>query len=162
MCVCACAWPSGEQMSQFWRRTASLGCALLTGWLLGKSCSSFPPMTPLLRTETSIHLSSGQGWSHRGVTLLYLLRLILLHGEHALGGQEGAPDAPRGQAGKEGPSWDAISAPSPAALPKEPCCSCSPHHCSNCSFHPVTAPSFSAAWALLQGLQGSLSCCGTS
>lgn len=139
MCVCACAWPNGEQMSQLWRRTAPLGRALLSGWLLGKSCSSSPPMTPLLRTETSTRLSSGHSWSHRGVTLLYSPRPILLHGEYALRGQKGAPGAPRGQAGKEGPSRDAISAPSPAVLPREPCCSRSPHHpC--CSHVPLSLP----------------------
>lgn len=71
-----------------------LGRALLTGWLLGRPCSLSPPMTPLLGTETSTCLSSGHGWSHCGVTLLYSLRPFLLHGEHALGGWEGAPDAP--------------------------------------------------------------------
>lgn len=138
-----------------------LGCALLTGWLLGRSCSSSPPMTPLLHTETSMHLSLGHGWSHCVVTLLYSLRPILLHGENALGGWEGAPDAPWGQARKEGPSSQGCNpCPFPsctsqgALLLTQP----PPPVLKSCS--PVTAPSFSTVWALLQGLQGSLSCCG--
>lgn len=48
----------GSKCHNSGERQPRLRCALLTVWLLGRPFSLSPPMTPLLRTETSTRLSS--------------------------------------------------------------------------------------------------------
>lgn len=140
VCVCACAWPSGEQMSLLgkdspaWDLLSSLAASEL-------GLAPRPHPSPLCYLQKHPHAFPQDMAGATAVSrcFTHFALPILLHGEHALGGRQGAPDAPRGQAGKEGPSWDAFSAPSPAVLPKEPCCSRSPHHLC-CSHVPLSLP----------------------
>lgn len=149
-------------MSSFRRRTASPGrCS--PHWLAPRrSCSSSPSVARLLCTETSTRLFPGHGWIHHGLTPRGSGKPVaawcarpgggerLMHREH----RQGRKVLPSPGTALLGCDLCAAQGALPCMPPNHPCCS---HVLLTC-----TAPSSSTLWALLQGLQGRLSHCGTS
>lgn len=146
-------------MSSFRRRTASPG-RRSPRWLAPRrSCSSSPSVARLLCTETSTRLFPGHGRIHHGLTPRGNLSQ---RGVHAPGGErlmhrghrQGRKVLPSLGTALLGCDLCAAQGALPCMPPDRPCCSR--------VLLTRTAPSFSALRALLQGLQGRLSHCGTS
>lgn len=127
VCVCACAWPKwGANVLVFGEGQPHLGCALLTGWLLGGLAPSLHPW-PVCYIQKHPHACS------RGMAGATVVSHCIAHGgrsQHGVqapAGQEVSAWCP-GSTGREGrscPTWEqplsgVISAPSPAVLPKDP------------------------------------------
>lgn len=127
VCVCACAWPKwGANVLVFGEGQPHLGGALLTGWLLGGLAPHLHPW-PVCYVRKHPHACS------RGMAGATMVSRCIAHGSpsqrgvHAPAGQEVSAWCP-GSTGREGrscPTWeqpfsDAISARSPAVLPKDP------------------------------------------
>lgn len=158
----ACAWPKwGAKCHHFGEGQPHLGGVLPTGWLLGGLAPRLH-LWPVCYVQKHPHARSQGTAGSTTVSHRVAQGNLSQRGVRAPGGErlmqrehrQGRKVLPSLGTALLGCDLSAAQGALPCMQPNHPCCS---HVLLTC-----TAPSSSALWALLQGLQGRLSHCGTS